>query len=231
MPTFSVIILTAAPPTMAIEAGGAMVKIDGREALLRSIDLFLNRDGVKQILVVIPQDEMEEAKRRFGGHFGFAGVKLVAGGDRWIEQLSHAAEKLSPDATHVIVHDGARPAVPYSDIDAILEASEKYPAVAMTTPLRTVLVEVDEGGNPMAYHLPDRFVHLLTPQSFSRAKFLELASTKRETHASEIHLLKGSPLNVRLGGQGDASMVRSLMAMLPRPKPKPSSSPFEEAQW
>ena len=31
------------------------------------------------------------------------------------------AEKVSADVSHVIVHDAARPAVPYSDIDAMME--------------------------------------------------------------------------------------------------------------
>jgi len=231
MANFSVIILTAAPPAMAEEAGGAMVKIDGREALLRSVDLFLNRDSIKQILVVCPKDELEEAKRKFGGHFGFAGVKLVGGGDRWIEQIVDAAPHVAPDATHVLVHDAARPVVPYSDIDALLEAGEKHAAVALVSSLRSILVEVDEGASALAYHTPDRFMHLLTPQSFSRQKFLDLVKTKRETHASEIRLVKGSPLNIRIGGPGDATLARAMMNMLPRPKAKPASSPFEEAQW
>src|SRR5439155_8857982 len=79
-PQFSVMLLTAAPPGHAAEAGGAYVKIDGREALLRSVELFLNRDNVKQIQLVFEPDAIEEAKRKFGGHLSFSGVKIVAGG-------------------------------------------------------------------------------------------------------------------------------------------------------
>ena len=50
MATFSVLVITAAPPGRAVEAGGAFVKIDGREALTRSIELFLNRDNVKRLV-------------------------------------------------------------------------------------------------------------------------------------------------------------------------------------
>src|SRR3954468_21866954 len=77
---FSVVILTAAPPGQATEAGGAFVKVDGRESLLRSVELFLNRDNVKQIQIVFLQDALEEAKRKFGGHLGFTGVKVLGGG-------------------------------------------------------------------------------------------------------------------------------------------------------
>ena len=71
MPVFSVVVLTAAPPGQGAEAGGPFVKIDGREALLRSVELFLNRDNVKQISVVFQDDFLEEGRRKYGGHFGF----------------------------------------------------------------------------------------------------------------------------------------------------------------
>ncbi len=231
MPEFSVLILTAAPPGMGAEAGGAYVKIDGREALLRSVEMFLNRDNIKQIQVVFLADDAEEGKRKHGGHFGFSGVKVLTGGPRWIDQIVAAAEKITPEATHVIVHDAARPAVAYTDIDALLEQAAGAPVVALSTPLRTVLVEVDEGGNPVAIEMPTRFQQLLTPQSFDIKTFKEMAAKKSEPHASKFTLLKGSPLNVRVGGPGDASLVKAMIGMLPKPKPKGASNPFEEAQW
>src|SRR5687767_7059137 len=231
MATFSVLVLTAAPPGMAIEAGGAYVKIDGREALLRSVELFLNRDNVKQITVVVLPEMLEEAKRKYGGHFGFSGVRLASGGPKWMNQINAGGKSLSPDATHVIVHDAARPAVPYSDIDALMSEAEGKPVVGLTSPVKNVLVELDEGGGPLAYHLPNRFVNLLTPQAFARERFTKMAETETEIHASEMMLLKGSPLNVRISGGADASLVKAMINMLPKPKLKAPSSPFEEAQW
>ena len=164
--TFSVLLLTAAPPGHGAEAGGAFVKIDGRESLLRAVELFLNRDNVKQVQLVFDPDMMEDGKRKYGGHLSFSGVKLIAGGPRWADQLAAAAEKISDEATHVIIHDAARPAVAFGDIDALMEAAEKHAAVALTAPLRSSLIEVDEGGNAVAYHTSTRFVQLLSPQVF-----------------------------------------------------------------
>jgi 2-C-methyl-D-erythritol 4-phosphate cytidylyltransferase len=231
MATFSVIVLTAPPPGQATDAGGAFVKVDGRESLLRAVELFLNRESIKQVQLVFTPTMLEEGKRKYGGHLSFSGVKVLSAGPKWIDQLAAASEKLSPETTHVVIHDAARPAVAYSDIDAILEAAEKHPAVALATPARTTLVEVDEGGNALAYSPPHRFMHLLTPQAFSKEKFLEITKAKREPHASELTLLKGSPLNLRVGSAGDAGLVGAMLKMLPKPKVKPPSSPFEEAQW
>src|SRR6266576_3752061 len=110
MPIFSIVVVTAAPPGQAAEAGGAYVKIDGREALLRSVELFLNRENVKQVQLVVEPDALEEAKRKYGPHLGFSGVKLLAGGVKWMEQMAAAADRIAAECTHVIVHDAARPA-------------------------------------------------------------------------------------------------------------------------
>src|SRR5688572_25993558 len=64
MSAFSVVLVTAAPPGQSAEAGGAFVKIDGREALLRSVELFLNRDNVRQVQLVVPADALDRKSTR-----------------------------------------------------------------------------------------------------------------------------------------------------------------------
>ncbi len=231
MAIFSVAILTAAPRGQAAEAGGAFVKIDGREALLRSVELFLNRDPIKQVQVVVQPDNLEEAKRKYGPHLSFSGVKLISGGPQWTDQVAAAAQSLGPDITHVIVHDAARPVVSFYDIDNLIAAAETHPAVALTAPVESSLVQVDEGGSPLGYWRPGDFVQLLTPQMYAREKFAQMARSRDDLPATQLTLLKGSPLNIRIRGGGDAGLAKAMMNMLPKPKIKPPSSPFEEAQW
>lgn len=231
MSTFSVVILTATPPNHRSENNTALVRIDGREALLRSVELFLNRGNVKHIQLVIPPNLMDEAKQKFGAHLGFSGVKLVAGGPRWMDQICSAAPAVPAECTHVIIHDAARPAVPFSDIDSAMNAAEINAAVALVTAVRSPLIETDEGGNPMGYRASQNFMQLLTPQVFSRAKFMELVKAKMEIHASELTLLEGSHLNQRVNGPADAALVKAMIAMLPKRKVSAMNNPFEEAQW
>ena len=231
MSVFSVLLLTTAPPGQGADGTGANVKVDGREALLRSVELFLNRDNIKQIQLVFAAENMEEAKRKFGGHLSFSGVKLAVGGPRWLEQAAAGAKNIASECTHVIVHDAARPAVPYNDIDALMEAAQKSDAVALCAPSRSLLAEVDEGGNPVAFCPASRFVQILWPQAFSKEKFLDWAGNKKELHASQFKLVRAWPWNLRVSGSADAGMVKTMISMMPKPKIKPPSSPFEEAQW
>ena len=231
MAFFSVVLLTACPPGLGNESSGAYVKIDGREALLRSVELFLNRPEVKQIQLVVANDDADEAKRKFGAHLGFSGVKLLAAGEKWSEQLAASAEKITNEATHVIVHDAARPAVPYFDLDQLLTEAEKHPAVVLAAPVKATLLELDEGNVPVAQHLASGFMQMLTPLAMSRAKFVESARSGKELHASEWTILKASGLNVRLGTAADERLVKSMLNILPKPKIKTPDNPFSEAQW
>jgi 2-C-methyl-D-erythritol 4-phosphate cytidylyltransferase len=228
---FSVLILTAPPPGLGADGGnGAGVKIDGREALLRSVELFLNRDNIPQIQLAVSHEAEEEVKRKFGGSLGFMGIKVVVGGKKWQEQIEAAAPRIGPSAKYVLIHDASRPLVPYGDIDALLEAALKHPAAALAAPLRTSLVEIDEGGNPMAVHAPAAYMQLLSPMVLSRQRFTELAAGK-QIHPSELTLVKGSPFNVRIGGSGDGALAKAMLSLMPKPKTKALSNPFEEAQW
>jgi 2-C-methyl-D-erythritol 4-phosphate cytidylyltransferase len=231
MAVFSVIVLTAAPAGMGAETGGIYVRLDNREVLLRSVELFLNRDEVKQVQVVFMQEAMEEAKRKFAAHLSFTGVKTLTGGPRWGDQIAAAKDKISADATHVVVHDACRCLVPYTDVDALFEAAEKHPAVVLASPVRTPLIEVDEGGVAVAQRKATEFMQLLTPQVFKKDVFMELAASKQELHASRLSIVKGSPLNVRIGGGGDASMGKAFLNLLPKAKAKGPLTPFDEAQW
>jgi 2-C-methyl-D-erythritol 4-phosphate cytidylyltransferase len=232
-PIFSVLLLTAAPTSQATEAGGAFVKVDGRESLLRAVELFLNRGNVKQIQVVFQPEDAEEAKRKHGPHLSFSGVKVLTGGPRWMDQIAAAAGTIAPDATHVLLHDAARPAVPYTDIDAMLETarSMKTSCLVFGSPVRNTLVEVDAHGTPKAYHVAGGFMNLLTPQLFTKARFEQMATSKAEVPAAETSILKGSPLNVRVAGPGDAMLAKTMIGLLPKPKKNPLTNPFEEAQW
>jgi hypothetical protein len=230
MAIVSVLLMTVSPFPPAGDAAAAFTKVDGREALLRSVELFLNRDGVKQIQLVVSADHFDEVKSRHGAHLGFSGVKLLSAAPRLADQLAAGAAKLIPEATHVLVHDAARPAVPYFDIDTLIAAAEgKAAATALSISPRGSLAELDEGGTAVGFATPGRFVEIVPPVLLTRQKFIEVVG-KKEIHAADLTLTKGSPLNVRVGS-AEAAYVKAMLSMLPRPKAKPASSPFEEAQW
>ena len=228
--TFGVIVFTAAPEADAAP-GGAYVKVDGREALLRSVELFVNRENVAAIVVGLSPNDADEAKRKFGSHLMILGFKAATGGPGLRDQLKACAEKLPAEVTHVIVHDAARPAVSPPDLEKLLVAAEKHPAVALVSPVRGTTVTLDEAGQ-LSDARPGRSLrHLLYPQAYTRAIFDEWLAKGYDAILSRVEPRESSPLNVRVNGAADAGMLKAMLALLPKPAAKASSNPFEEAQW
>jgi 2-C-methyl-D-erythritol 4-phosphate cytidylyltransferase len=148
-----------------------------------------------------------------------------------MDQLAAASDKLAADATHVIIHDAARPAVAYTDLETLMAEAEKHPVCVMTTPLRNGLVETDDTGKPAALRSGKQFQQIVTPWVLRKDKFMEVAKNKRDPSASDLWLVRSSSLNIRVVSPTDASLAKSMLALLPKPKIRAADNPFEEAQW
>ncbi len=225
MSDVAVVILTAPPD--ASEPAGAMMKVDGRESVLRCMELFTNREGIAQTMVVVNKAQAEDVKRKIGSHLMFMGIKLVSGGATWWDQIADAHKAIKSEAGHVLVHDGARPAVSYVDLDSLLDLVGKHPAASLATPIKGTLVQATALPGP-GKPADVKIAKLLSPMLFTRAGFDALAAAKKLP--DPIHLVEGSALNVRCG-TNDAAIVKAMIGLLPKPKVKAPSSPFEEAQW
>jgi 2-C-methyl-D-erythritol 4-phosphate cytidylyltransferase len=130
----AVIIPAAGASQRYAASGGLRSKVDedlgGRPVLQRTVELFVNLDCVRSIIVAGPAEGYEEFLAFHGDKLGLIGVKVCRGGKthRW-ETVKAALELVPADATHVAVHDAARPITPIELIERVLAAAEKHPAV------------------------------------------------------------------------------------------------------
>lgn len=58
-----------------------------------------------------------------------------------------------------------------------------------------------------------------------------MVKAKRDPAATEMWLVRSSALNIRVVSAADATLAKSMLAMLPKPKVRAADNPFEEAQW
>lgn len=106
--------------------------LGGRPVLQRTIELFNARDEVTAIIVAGPADDeaFAQFKHRHADKLALLGVTLCRGGRTHRYETVREALSLVPhDATHVAVHDAARPCSPMDLIDRVFDAASKYPAV------------------------------------------------------------------------------------------------------
>ena len=214
------VILPAAGASSRYAAGGGLrPKIDedlgGRSVLLRSVELFSNRDEVACIIVAGPADDYEEFIARHGDKLGLLGVKACRGGKthRW-ETVKNALALVPEDCTHVAVHDAARPATPPELIDRIFAAAEKHPAVIPafdvpdTIKKASAAVEKDKDVDPLDAILGgagkinqnlrtvektvsrEGLVCVQTPQVFQRELLLKAYAQKDLTSTDDASLVE-----------------------------------------
>jgi 2-C-methyl-D-erythritol 4-phosphate cytidylyltransferase len=138
------------PPRRA-SAPANKVELDlcGKPVFLRSVELFLKRPAVAQILLAVNPDALEDFRFRWGDKLAFHGVTLVAGGrtERW-ETVLRALEKVEPDCTHAAIHDAARPLASAKLIDRLFAAAELFPAVLPGIPVNATLKRVADAAPP-----------------------------------------------------------------------------------
>ncbi len=209
----------AAVREQGVEGGRSKLDEDmgGRPVLQRTIELFNQRSEVGTIIVAGPAEPaaMDEFKLRYADKLAMLGCRLCAGGKthRW-ETVKNALALVPDNATHVAVHDGARPCTPAEVIDRVFAAAEKYaaviPAIDVPDTLKRVSAQAikEDKVDPLAAILGDggpkapgprvvqetidraRVVAVQTPQVFERALLLRAYGQKDLTGTDDAQLVE-----------------------------------------
>lgn len=121
--------------------------LGGRPLLVRTVELFTKRDEVRSILVAGPPEgtpAFDDFRDRYAPTLGFHGAQVVPGGAaaRW-ETVRLALAAVPDDATHVAVHDAARPAAFPELLSRVFEAAETLDAVVPAVPLSGTIKRTD----------------------------------------------------------------------------------------
>lgn len=119
--------------------------LGGRPLLLRAVEAFVKRDETETIIVTAPPDDIDGFKNRYGAQLSFHGARIVPGGrqDRW-ESVRNALEAIPEEATHVAIHDGARPNITPELLDRVFDAARVHDAVIPATRISSTLKRVGE---------------------------------------------------------------------------------------
>lgn len=125
-------------------------ELGGKPVFLRAIELFQGLADVGEILLAVEPGQIDDFRFRWEDQLAFQGVTLISGGqaDRW-ETVKLALKQVSDAATHVAVHDAARPCASRSMIERVFAAAAQYgaavPGVAMGDTVKRVERESGEG--------------------------------------------------------------------------------------
>jgi 2-C-methyl-D-erythritol 4-phosphate cytidylyltransferase len=243
MSTFAVILAAAGKSSRFRDQNyrKPFAPLGGRAVWLHSAEKFLSRQDVKQVIVVIPEEDREEFMRKFGANVAIMGVEVCIGGAERADSIQNALAKVRDGIDFVAVHDAARPCLADKWIDQTFAAAEKTGAAILAVPVSATLKRAGKGGGGATtiQETVDRagLWEAQTPQVFRR-DLLNKAYAGRggasptddaqlvEKLGHAVALIEGSAMNIKITTKDDLRLAEQILKILPKPKPEGFSHPF-----
>ncbi|MFN2481988.1 MAG: 2-C-methyl-D-erythritol 4-phosphate cytidylyltransferase, partial [Pyrinomonadaceae bacterium] len=142
-------------------------ELAGAPVLVHTLRRFDECASIAQIVAVVPAEEIEQFEAAAHAHAVRKLVRVVAGGATRAESVRRGLGAADAAAGVVAVHDGVRPLVKPSDIDAVVRAAEESGAAILVAPVVDTIKEVIEGVVTQTFARA-RLRRVLTPQCFRR---------------------------------------------------------------
>lgn len=178
----AILVAAGSGSRLGAEVPKAFVTVGGRSLLAHAVARFAGHAAVDSVVVVAPADRLDEARH-------LAGVPAVAGGATRQESVAAGLAAIgSADrgADFVLVHDVARPFVPTSVIDAVVEALRAgADAVIPVVPIHDTVRRLDSDGALAGVVDRSTLVAVQTPQGFRRTVLVEAHRRGAELAATD----------------------------------------------
>lgn len=210
-----------------------------RAVWLHSAEKFVNRDDVKQLLVVISSADREDFQMKFGANVAILGIDVVEGGNERSESVKNALAQVRADVDFVAVHDAARPCLAAEWIDQVFQAAEQSGAAILANRVTGTLKRVAADQTIAETVSRENVWEAQTPQVFRRELLIEAHARQTEQPATDdaelverlghsVSVVPGSPLNLKITTKEDLRLAGVALKALPKPKTIGPAHPFAD---
>ena len=196
----------------------AFYQLEGQTLVERAVAGLLESGVVDRVVVAVPADRIDEAKRVLGDR-----AIVVAGGADRTESVNLALAALAGDPEFVLVHDAARALTPPALVARVVDALRAgNGAVVPALPLSDTIKAVDANG--VVLGTPERagLRAVQTPQGFATdvllrayrragtADFTDDASLV-EHLGGQVQVVDGDPLAFKITTQLDLLLAQAIV--------------------
>jgi 2-C-methyl-D-erythritol 4-phosphate cytidylyltransferase len=215
--------------------------LEDRAVWLHSAERFLNRNDVKQTIVVIAPEDREDFYSKFGANVAILGIEVVEGGAERSASVANALARVKSDIEFVAVHDAVRPCLANEWIDSVFAAAEKSGAAILAVPVVNTLKRAAPDRSIVETVDRDHLWEAQTPQVFRRELLLRAyaqSGTQTATDDAElvqrlghkVTIVPGSPINLKITTREDLRFAAHALKALPKPKLMGPAHPFADDQ-
>jgi 2-C-methyl-D-erythritol 4-phosphate cytidylyltransferase len=215
------------------------VELKGRPVWVRAAEIFLNRDDVTQVILVVSSEDLDWVKEKFRANLAFMNIEIVEGGAERFESVQKGLARVKTDVDFVAVHDAARPLLVKEWIDTLFVQAEKSGAVIPAIPESDTLKRVGSNRTITETVPREGLWRAQTPQIFRRQLLMDafarrgsLAATDEaslvENLGHPVTIVEGWPMNLKITTFADFKIAEALVDALPRPKTFGGLHPFAD---
>ncbi len=227
--------------------GGAVKKpfaqLDGRPVFIRTLELFVNRKDVCQLILTVAPEDYEVVKSKYAANLMFMNVRLVEGGAERFLSVRKALEHVDDSADLICVHDAVRPCVLEEWIDAVFARAAEHGAAILAAPLTGTVKRVRK--HAVVETVPrEELYEAQTPQVFARELLIDAYAKLGEKDAPTddaqvvervghaVQVVETDRRNLKITTGSDMTLAAAILKTLAKkPRPGGPRGPFEEAQW
>lgn len=220
------------------------VDVAGRAVLLRSVEVFSNRDDVKQILLAIAADDEELVNIKWGPNLKFFNVKIFLGGTERFDTVQKGLELIKDDIDLIAVHDAVRCCVKSEWVDACLTTAAKTGAAILACPVVGTIKQVENSAivktvdrtNLYEAQTPQVFEASLLKKAYANLKNLDKSKINDDAQLVEalgykVSIVETDSSNIKITHRNDIAIAEAILKSRPKPKPEGPLGPYVEAQW
>ncbi len=197
--------------TAIITAGGSGIRfpgdckkqfriISGKPVIAHAIDNFYENDLIDNIIVTVPNDDLEEAISLLHPLYPNADISIVPGGKTRQKSVLNALNTVAENVDIVLIHDGVRPLISQQEMEEMIHLCTRVKAVIPAHKIKNTIKEVAD--NRVKRTVPRTgMVAVYTPQVFQYrliVKYHRLAEQYSELFTDDASILEhfGVPVYV-----------------------------------
>lgn len=160
----AIIVAAGSGKRMNSDTKKQFMEINDKPLLYYSVRAF-EESEVDDIVLVVPEEDIDYVKGEIVAKYGFNKVKAVTlGGITRTKSVEHGL-LLALDAGHVLIHDGARPLITDTLINRVIDAVKTERAILVAVPAKETIYSTEDG-MVSASLKRDRLYIAQTPQAF-----------------------------------------------------------------
>lgn len=153
---------------MKSEINKQFIKIQNKEVLSYTVDVFENIAEIKEIIIVIEETAFDEFKT-LEEKYGWKKIKAVVnGGDTRQASVYNGIKNISDECDIITIHDGARPFIEEEIILNSIRTAEDIGACGVGVPVKDTLKICDENQNILSTPKREEVWQIQTPQTFKK---------------------------------------------------------------